>query len=429
MASMLLRVPPRAVRTACTAAMLVLALRRDQGYLSGCRQIVSSNKQLLSCQLTINKIMHVVVDISAHGFGHVAQSSAVINALHHQTTSSRGDDIHLTVRSCADEATLRERIRRPFDLIPYRQDQGMIMHDALRVDAEATMDWYHDFHADYTKKKSHAATELEKLRPDVLFSDVPYLGLDAANLVGIPAVAMCSLNWADIFLSYCSGYKNSAKIYDEIVGAYNTADTFLQPAPSMPMDNLDNTRPISPIAFKGKANIKMMQPLAGMRDKDPDATFILVGVGGLSIANMPLDSWPRLDGVYWIFPDAILSHRQSSLGRTDFLCQSVFSSMPYIDLLASCSLVVTKTGYGTQTESVLNQVPSICIERLDWPEHEYLRRWHEEHGEVGFIDIMGMGSKRFESTVTELLAKPWSKDPIKATGDQEAASVLGKFLL
>lgn len=373
--------------------------------------------------------MHIVVDISAHGFGHVAQSSAVINALHHQTTNRRGDEFRLTIRSCADEATLRERICRPFDLIPYRQDQGMIMHDALGVDAEATMDWYRDFHADYNRKKNHAARDLEKLRPDVLFSDVPYLGLDAANLVGVPAVAMCSLNWADIFLSYCSGYNGSAKIHDEIVEAYNTANTFLQPAPSMPMKTLDNTRPISPIAFKGNADVGVMRSLAGIGDKVQNASFILVGVGGLPIKNLPLESWPRLDGVYWIFPDAILSHRQASLGRADFLCQSVFNSIPYIDLLASCSLVVTKTGYGTQTESVLNQVPSICIERLDWPEHEYLRRWHEDHGEVGFVDVKDMGSKRFESMVADLLAKAWSKDSVKATGDQEAAGVLGNILL
>ena len=372
--------------------------------------------------------MHVVVDISAHGFGHVAQSSAVINALHHHPTN-KGGDFHLTVRSCADEATLRERICRPFDLIPYRQDQGMIMHDATRVDTEATMDWYRGFHANYNRKKSHAATDLERLRPDVLFSDVPYLGLDAANLAGVPAVAMCSLNWADIFLSYCSGYKGSAKIHDEIVEAYNTANTFLQPAPSMPMESLGNARPISTIAFEGKADSGVMRSLAGINDNGRDATFALVGVGGLPIKNLPLESWPRLQDVYWIFPDAILSHRQASLGRDDFLCQSVFKSIPYIDLLASCSLVVTKTGYGTQTESVLNLVPSICIERLDWPEHKYLRRWHEEHGEVEFIDLMDMGSsKRFESMVTDLLTKPWTKDSIQATGDQEAADILGQFL-
>mmetsp|Transcript_6126 Transcript_6126/g.17132 ORF Transcript_6126/g.17132 Transcript_6126/m.17132 type:complete len:369 (-) Transcript_6126:53-1159(-) len=363
---------------------------------------------------------HVVVDISAHGFGHVAQCSAAINACK--------DDFRLTVRSCSDEATLRERIHRPFDLIPYRQDQGMIMHDALRVDADATMDWYREFHSDYNAKKSRAATELEKLRPDVLFCDVPYLSLDAANLVGVPAVAMCSLNWADIFLSYCEDYKGSAKIHDEIVEAYNTANAFLQPAPSMPMDSLDNTRSISPIAFQGKADTEAIRSLAGIGDRERDATFILVGVGGFPIKNMPLESWPRLEGVYWIFPDGIL--QSHAFERSDFLCQSLFNSIPYIDLLAaSCSIVVTKTGYGTQCEAVLNQVPSICIERLDWPEHEYLRRWHEDHGEVEFIDLTDVGTKRFESTVTELLARPWCKDAIKASGADEAADVLGRLLL
>ena len=56
-------------------------------------------------------MQHLVVDISAHGFGHVAQTTAVLNAL--DTTNVR-----LTIRSMTPEAVLRARLRHPFTLIP-----------------------------------------------------------------------------------------------------------------------------------------------------------------------------------------------------------------------------------------------------------------------------------------------------------------------
>lgn len=96
---------------------------------------------------------HLVVDISAHGFGHVAQTSAVLNALD-------CTNIRLTIRSSAAEKMLRERIRHPFTLISYQQDAGMLMHDALRVDIVASMQWYADFHANYAARKAQAAREL-----------------------------------------------------------------------------------------------------------------------------------------------------------------------------------------------------------------------------------------------------------------------------
>ncbi|CAG0909677.1 unnamed protein product, partial [Cyprideis torosa] len=125
-------------------------------------------------QAEANALMkHLLVDISAHGFGHLAQTAAVLNALD-------STDIRITIRSLAPEHLLRERIKHPFQLIPYQQDNGVIMHDALRVDAAASMAWYQDFHANYAQRRQQAVRELDALKPDLLFADVPYLSLDAA---------------------------------------------------------------------------------------------------------------------------------------------------------------------------------------------------------------------------------------------------------
>jgi len=354
---------------------------------------------------------HLVVDISAHGFGHLAQTTAVLNEL--DITN-----LHLTIRSRAPVSVLHERLVHPFDYIPYQQDNGMVMLDALRVDASATMQWYQKFHDSYSQHKTQAALDLTELKADLLFCDIPYLSLDAAALVGMRAVALCSLNWADIFQAYCGSFEGANAIHAEILNAYEQATCFLQARPSMPMLNLSNTQGISPIALTGIKHASTLQTVASM---DTSTRFILVALGGIGM-QFPLQKWPQMDNICWIFDDAALY-----LDRDDFIKKSQFG-LSYIDLLASCDLIITKTGYGTQTETVINQVPTLCVKRADWPEEPYLSAWHQQHGEVEFIDWQELVNGEFMAQVKRMLAVSWQKEVVKPTGAIEAASVLYGFL-
>ena len=354
---------------------------------------------------------HLVVDISAHGFGHVAQTAAVLNEM--------PDMERLTIRTNAsNEKPLRERLNRPFQLVEAKLDTGMIMYDALSVDVEATFDWYKEFHSNYSERRADEAKTLEKLKPDCLLSNIPYLSLDAAGQLGIPNLALCSLNWADVFFSYCQDKEGSYEIHEEIRGAYAQTDIFLQPTPSLPMEDIPNRQGVAPVARLGKK-----QPLQSTVENDL-AKFVLVGLGGVALQNLPLDSWPRIDNVYWIWPD---SNFKESPNRPDFLPQSYMETFyPYIDILASSDMVITKTGYGTQTEAVVNQVPTICISRPDWPEHPHLCAWHESNGEVEFCS-----SKDLLQTVsnTRLFGMEWKKPLVRPDGARQAANMIHQHLL
>ncbi len=354
---------------------------------------------------------HLVVDISAHGFGHVAQTSAVLNALD-------CTNIRLTIRSSAAENMLRERIRHPFTLIPYQQDSGMLMHDALRVDVAASMRWYADFHANYAARKARAASELEQLQPDLLFANVPYLSLDAAGETGIPAIALCSLNWADVFHAYCGDLPGAARIREEILHAYTQAECFLQPTPSMAMHPAIRTQPIAPIAALGKRNPAWLRQQAEL----PDHTrCVLVALGGLGM-EYPLENWPRIPGVCWIFPEGALT-----LPRSDFMTASRFG-LEYVDLLASCDAVITKTGYGTQTEAVVNRIPTLCINRPGWPEEPNIPNWHQQHGELILTDWQTIQTGAFAQQILALLEMPWEKPLVSPTGASEAAALLDQII-
>jgi UDP-N-acetylglucosamine:LPS N-acetylglucosamine transferase len=345
---------------------------------------------------------HLVVDISAHGFGHIAQTSAVLNALN-------PDQYVITIRSVASVDLLKQRIKLDFQHIQHQQDSGMVMHDALRTDAEKSFQWYQQFHANYAERIAEASQQLGSLKPDVLFCNIPYLSLEAAHSLNIPSIALCSLNWADIFYPYCQHIEGAEKIYHQILTAYQKADVFLQPTPTMPMDGLSNTKTISPIIPKG--NKHDLQTLTGKTNTQ----FVLIALGGIGI-DYPLASWPRIDDVVWVFPDQALYQ-----DRIDFLPQSNFD-MPYVDLLSSCDLILTKTGYGTQTEAVMNQVPTLCLMRGDWPEEPHLFAWHQKHGEIDFLEWKQIEQGLFSEQVVTLLGKKWDKDQIIASGAIEAAN-------
>lgn len=352
-------------------------------------------------------MQHLLVDISAHGFGHVAQTAAVLNAL----DCTR---IRLTIRSSAAASVLRRRIRHPFTLIPYQQDAGMLMHDALRVDVAASMRWYTAFHADYAQRKAQAARELAQLQPALLFANVPYLSLAAAGEMGVPAVALCSLNWADVFHHYCGDLPGAGRIREEILHAYTQAAVFLQPTPSMAMHTALRTQTVAPMATLGKRDPARLRATASLPGH---ARLVLVALGGLGV-DYPLASWPRLPGVYWVFPDAALT-----IPRPDFLPESQFG-LDYVDLLASCDAVITKTGYGTQTEAVVNQVPALCITRPGWPEEPNLPDWHQQHGEVLLTDWQAIQAGACGDPIMTLLERSWSKPPVLPSGASEAAAVL-----
>ncbi|HEY8887759.1 MAG TPA: hypothetical protein VIM35_04665, partial [Gallionella sp.] len=115
---------------------------------------------------------HLVVSISGHGFGHVAQTAPILNLLHRLHPKLR-----LTVRSAVPVAHLRSRIHVPFTHLPSAGDIGMMMSSALDVLSQESRAAYRAFHADWDARVADEARLLRKLGADMVFSNVGYLPL------------------------------------------------------------------------------------------------------------------------------------------------------------------------------------------------------------------------------------------------------------
>jgi hypothetical protein len=304
---------------------------------------------------------HLLAAISAHGYGHLAQTAPVLNVLREHIP-----DLQLTVRCGLPREVLARRIAEPFVHQAVADDFGMVMHSALEVDTAASAARYGAFHADWARRVDGVARELERTAPDVILADIPYLTLAAAARVGIPAVAMCCLNWADIYRYFCGALPEAARIQDDMLAAYNGAQVFLRSEPAMPMADLDNAQDIGPLAMVGRSQRaaidERMHLAAGER-------LVLVAMGGIAF-RPPLENWPVVPGVRYVM------QRDWHAARSDTLVLEGMD-ISFSDVLASCDAVLTKPGYGTFAEAACAGVPLLYVPRVDWPEEPWLVRWLE----------------------------------------------------
>ncbi|HWU83495.1 MAG TPA: hypothetical protein VN063_08395 [Methylophilaceae bacterium] len=357
----------------------------------------------------MKKAPHLLVCISGHGFGHLAQVAPVLNALH-----GLSPNIRLTVRSTIPQPLLRQRIRPEFNHLQEATDFGMVMVSALEVDVAASMHAYKAFHADWSGNVRAEAARLQAIGADLVLTDVAYLPLAAANQIGLPALSLCSLNWADIFAHYCAGMAGAAGIQQQIEAAYGSANCFLRPTPAMPMPWLERSVAIGLLADVGQSRRSEIDRELELTQED---RLILVSMGGIP-TRFPVRQWPRLRHVKWLVQKDWLAEEP----REDMLAFEPLG-MPFADLLASCDLLLTKPGYGAFAEAAASGIPVLFVMRDDWPEQPYLVDWLTQAGPCQGIDIAQVADGDFATEVLALLQTPKST-PLMVDGNEQAARYL-----
>jgi hypothetical protein len=296
-------------------------------------------------------------------------------------------DLRLTVRSGLSFGKLRQRIVPPFEHIASASDFGYIMKGALDIDLPASADAYRHAHADWPARVAQEATLLATLKPDLVLTNVSYLPLAGAARAGIPALSLCSLNWADLFAHFFRREAWAAPIHGEMLAAYRSARTFLRPSPAMPMNDLDQSHDIGTIAAIGHRNE------LGLNGNKA----VLIAMGGVA-HRLPVEDWPRLPGIRWLVaadwqcthPDAI-DYESFGLGFTDLLC--------------SVDAIITKPGYGTFTEAACNGTPVLYQRRTDWPEQDCLIEWLNGNARALEVSAAQLAS----GALAESLARLWTQ--------------------
>jgi hypothetical protein len=354
---------------------------------------------------------HLLVALSAHGLGHLAQTAPVLNALRQRLPGLR-----LTLQTALSRELLAARIAGDFTLLSIPQDIGMLMRSAVDVDVAVSCKAYRRFHEDWQRRVSIEAQRLADLAPDLVLANIPYLALAAAKEVRIPSIALCSLNWADIYQHYCGARAEAARIHGQMLAAYASAQLFLQPAPSMPMADLTHRRPIGPIAARTQSRRALIDDVLGI---GPREQLVLIALGGVAM-RLPVEHWPQLPGVRWVVPQEWAVTR-----REVVIIESV--GLSFAEVFSSCDVVVTKPGYGSFVEAACHGLPVLYVHREDWPESAYLEAWLRRYGRCLAISRTALEQGRLEEPLRFLAHSP-APEPLTPSGVREAAEPIAGLL-
>ncbi|MBI5899262.1 MAG: hypothetical protein HZB40_08565 [Rhodocyclales bacterium] len=356
--------------------------------------------------------MHLLVDISAHGLGHLAQTAPVLNALRHLLAGLR-----LSLRSGLPLARLRARVEGEFAHIPEARDFGFLMHNAVDIDRVGSAQRYREFHADWAQRVAAEADELRRRKVDAVLSNAAYLPLAAAAEAGIPAVGMSSLNWADMFAHYFGGEAWAGPIHAQILEAYHAAAAFLCFTPGLPMSDFKHRTTLGPVATVGQRDRGYLSRLLGL---DESRRWLLVAMGGMDFP-LATERLPVRQDVCWLLPGAPAAFPRSDLRGFDP------AEARFADLLASVDAVITKPGYGTFVEAACAATPIVYLERDDWPETPHFAAWLAQHGRAAAIGREALLAGSFMPMLDALWRQPASTRP-DPEGGAEAARYLVQVL-
>jgi hypothetical protein len=329
---------------------------------------------------------------------------------------ARLPELRLTLLTGLPRDFLHDRIPGAFDLIDWRGDFGMQMRSALDVDLARSAAEYAAFHADWPVRLDTAARLLEQLAPDRLLANIAYLPLAAAARIGLPSVALCSLNWAGIYRHYFESRPEAPALLAAMEAAYNSAEAFLCPAPSMAMPELRNVQPIGPLARLGR---NLRTRLCARLGVDTTRRLVMIAPGGIEL-RLPLEEWPEDPEIVWIVPSAWQVRRPD---------MHSFESLgfAFTDVLASVDALLGKLGYGTVAECACNGTPMLYMPRPDWPEERFLAEWLHAHGRCVPIERARVLRGTLRKALETLWAQPVPLPPAP-TGAADAAAWLAQRL-
>ena len=352
------------------------------------------------------RVPHIVADISANGFGHLAQMAPILDCL-------AGDrEVRITLRTEVDPEICRQFLEIPFEFGPAPKDPNMRMRGPLDVDSEGLLADYKELFAEWDEVVSRDAQILKELCADIVLTNIAVVSVASARAANLPVAAICSLNWADVFATYCGTSGVAGCIYRQLIQTYDKATRFIQLSPHMEMDWLSHYCSVGPVARRGQDIRNELERLK------PSPHYVIASMGGIPGMHdiIPL---PKLDDVVWIVPSD-----WNDL-RTDWLSRGKIN-IPFIDLMRSADLLVTKAGYGSVTECAVNSTRMIYTERSDWCENTVLEKWIRDNCTAYKVDRNTMQLGNYGEKLEWLLKQP-VRSSLTSKGAAQAAAILSNL--
>lgn len=298
--------------------------------------------------------------ITAHGYGHGVRSCSIIHAINELYP-------HLAVQVVSElpQSFLSNQIRSARNPIRARSfDVGMVQLDSIRVDVNATLAKVQQLQS---RRKQLLDEELDFLsakRIGAVVVDIPGLPVEAADLAGIPAIAVGNFGWDWIYSEFLENdvrWKPALEMFRE---QYSKTNLLLR----LPFCEQMNAFPkIEDIPLVATLGSRRRGELAALTSCDLQKRWILLSFTSL---NWTEDALARVEAIdeYEFLTVLPLSWKRKNVHAVDR------EQMPFSDVLASADAVISKPGFGILSDCIVNEKPLIYADRTNFLEYPILEK-------------------------------------------------------
>jgi hypothetical protein len=359
-----------------------------------------------------SKIPFAVV-VSAHGFGHAARASALVDAL-----LAARPTLHPHILSTVPRWFFADSLSGPFTMHRLRTDVGLVQRTPLEEDLQATVRKLDALLGSRFGAVDRIARRLAATGCRLVISDIAPLGLAAARRAGVPSVLLENFTWDWIYRRLTAPDPALVGHADALAEHFAAADLHIQTEPvCRPRSGAVTVPPVARAAKEPPGAIRRRLGIA------PDEPMVLLTMGGIGWGYRSLGALVNFPKATFVVPGG-----GPSASRDGRLVVLPFrSEHHHPDLVRAADVVVGKLGYSTVAETWRSGSAMAYITRPRFPESAVLEAFVRRTMSCAEISEPAFNDGSWLEAVDRLLEAPRRRRRRTNGAAQAAAAILDRF--
>ncbi|AHB88025.1 hypothetical protein NK55_03410 [Thermosynechococcus sp. NK55a] len=351
------------------------------------------------------------VAITNHGFGHVARTTALVNAIRRQVP-----DLLPLIVTAAPYWLLQANLEGEFIHRPRALDLGVVQADSLHMDLTATRAKLLALQAAAPELIRAEVDFIQQNRAQLVLADVPPLAVAIAHGAGVPCWMASNFGWDFIYRSFGDDF---IEIADWVSDLYSGCDRLFQLPFAEPLNAFPCKEPVGLTGAEPRFEPEELRQRLGLAT--PRDRTVLLTFGGLGLQAIPYEALKAFPDWQFLTFDGAAPENMPNLLK---LCGR---QLRPVDVMPLCGRVVSKPGYGTYAEACRLGVPVATIRRDDFAEGPLLvagLQAHHYHQILSHEEFLG-GHWDFLRIEPQ---PPQDPTPLNLNGNSTIATAVAYYL-
>ena len=348
--------------------------------------------------------------ITSHGFGHAVRTASVAAKVQELLPETL-----LVFVTTVPNWLIASYIKGDYIQRAKKLDVGVIQSDSFTMDQPATLAKLQDIRHRADRIIAAEVDFLKLNKVGLVLADIPPLAAPIAHAADISCWFMSNFGWDFIYRDWGGEFIPEA---DWITANYQKGDRLFRLPLHEPMTQFSEITDVGLIGGSPSKDPKVMQETFSLTK--PKEKTILLTFGGLGLDGIPYDALSKFPGYQFITFD-----RQAP--DLENLCKITDVAYRPVDFFPLCDRLVSKPGFGTFAEAMLQDLPVATLPRDDFAEGTVLLEGLQKisHHQILNPTTFSQGNWDF---IRETPIPPTGDHPIDKSGVEAIAKKIVNYL-